>query len=283
MSSPSFVSKSMITTRFLEIDYQDRPYRLSYFQRIGHKGTLLLLHGLGGAKENFEWATCHPALEGYNLLSFDNPGTGDSTYFPDQPLQIDDLVQITRQFILGTIEGPFFLAGASMGGLTMLKYLEHYGTESILGLINIEGNLMPEDCMFSGKVIRYKLRAFKASGFQESIAAMRTNSSCGYQTIAHNIELNTDPDSYYHYSFQTVSYSASGALYDAFLALDLPRIFLHGDQNGDLSYLPGLRGSEVEVQEVPNADHFLFYDNPKALYAAVGDFIAHVENHISAY
>jgi hypothetical protein len=85
--------------------------------------------------------------------------------------------------------------------------------------------------------------------------------------------LNLDRRAFYTYSFETVAESDSGKLLDEFVSLPCPRLFLYGDYNRTLSYLPRLRKSDVEVREIPRSAHFLFYDNPMATYAAIGEFV----------
>jgi len=262
----------MTEIKTITIDHSGQKYALEYFKRSGKGATILFLHGLGGAKENFEWATKHHALNDYTIISFDNPGTGNSSYHKESLLNIDDLTEITTQFIEKIIDGKFFLAGASMGGLTLLKYLENNPNPNILGLINIEGNLMMEDCMFSSQVIDYKYDEFESEGFHQCIADMRKNPTCGYHTIANNLALNTNIAAYFDYSFQTVEYSKSGDLYKAFVALDYPKLFLHGDANSGLSYIPSLKKTNVKVVEISHSDHFLFYDNPVELYNVIAEF-----------
>ncbi len=260
----------------VEIQYKDKLYSLPYFQRKGDKGTLLMLHGLGGAKENFWWSTMHPTLIGYNLIAFDNPGTGNSTYYSKTTLNNDDLVEITNLFVKEVIKAKFFLLGASMGGLTMLKYFEKHGKGKVQGLINVEGNLSLEDCMFSSKVIAQQKEKFLNSGLKKGLEEMRQNPSCGFQIIADNVELNTDPISYYYYSFQTVSYSKTDELLEFFIEASIPKIFIHGDKNGQLSYIPKLKENGIEIAEVHRSDHFLFYDNPIEFYKVIGSFISSV-------
>jgi pimeloyl-ACP methyl ester carboxylesterase len=70
-----------------------------------------------------------------------------------------------------------------------------------------------------------------------------------------------------------VAESDSGRLLEEFLQLPIPRLFLYGDANKGLSYLPRLRNSAVQVQEIPTSAHFLFYDNPVATFQAIGEFV----------
>src|SRR5205085_4889226 len=83
----------------IEILHKDRIFNIEYFYRQGHKETVLLLHGLGGSKENYYEACKSDALADHTLIFFDNPGTGNSTYYEDSPLNIDDLADISSLFI----------------------------------------------------------------------------------------------------------------------------------------------------------------------------------------
>jgi pimeloyl-ACP methyl ester carboxylesterase len=85
--------------------------------------------------------------------------------------------------------------------------------------------------------------------------------------------LNVDIRGYHAYAFETVAESDSGRLIQEFLALRIPRLFLYGDANKTLSYLPMLRASSVQVREVPSSAHFLFYDNPVDTFQAIGEFV----------
>jgi len=262
--TPSFKTLSVL--------YKSRAFTIEYFDRPGELQTILLLHGLGGAKENYYEACKSAALAGHRLVSMDNPGTGNSTYYEDMPLNVDDLTEIIALFIAQLGLKDFVLIGTSMGGLTTLLYLKHYGTEKITAYVNIEGNLMPEDCMFSGKVVQYRFEAFEQL-FPLKIKEMVRTGNTGYHIIANNLALNTNVRSYFEYSFQTVEYSATGALLDQFIQLKLPKLFIYGEHNSTLSYIPALLKHDVPTYEVSGSDHFIFYDNPKELYEAIGAFV----------
>jgi pimeloyl-ACP methyl ester carboxylesterase len=259
--------------RTAEILYKDRVFHIEYFYRQGQKETIVLLHGLGGAKENY-YEACHSAsLKDHTLIFFDNPGTGNSTYYEDLPLNVDDLTAISSIFIDQLNITDFILCGTSMGGLTTLLYLKSVEQNKVKAYINIEGNLLPEDCMFSSKVVTYDFETFADQIFQKTIVDMKANGNTGYHIIANNLQLNTNVRSYYNYSFQTVAYSATGDLLKQFISLKIPRIFIYGQENASLSYLPELIRNGISIKEIPNSDHFVFYDNPKELYEVMGTFI----------
>jgi pimeloyl-ACP methyl ester carboxylesterase len=233
-----------------------------------------MLHGLGGCKENYYAACKSDALGDYTLVSFDNPGTGNSTYFEDMPLNVDDLAAISALFIDHLNTGKFILCGTSMGGLTTLLYLKNHATNNVIAYINIEGNLMAEDCMFSSKVVTYDRETFIKEIYPKTIRDMKAYGNAGYHIIANNLQLNTNVISYYNYSFQTVEYSATGQLLEQFLQIRIPKIFIHGDKNRSLSYIPKLLKNNVNVKEIPGSDHFVFYDNPNELYQVISDFLS---------
>jgi pimeloyl-ACP methyl ester carboxylesterase len=257
----------------LQIRYKERPFDIEYFARQGDKGTILFIHGLGGAKENY-WEACKTkVLDGYTLICPDNPGTGNSTYYEDLPLNVDDLVQITTLFIDKLGIDNFILTGTSMGGLTTLLYLQRGGLTKVKAYINIEGNLMPEDCMFSSKVVTYDYETFATEVFPQTIRDMKKNGNTGYHIIANNLQLNTNIRSYYNYSFQTVKYSATGELLKQYISLKLPKIFIYGDENSHLSYLQELQNHGMDIHAVPGSNHFIFYDNPKEMYDVIAEFV----------
>ncbi len=77
-----------------------------------------------------------------------NPGTGNSTYYEDFKLNLDDLTAISSHFIEQLQISNFILCGTSMGGLTTLLYLKSDEQNKVKAYINIEGNLLYEDCLF---------------------------------------------------------------------------------------------------------------------------------------
>jgi pimeloyl-ACP methyl ester carboxylesterase len=257
----------------LTVEWRGREFLLPCLCREGTGGpSLLFVHGLGGAKENFQAAFQSPSLADCTLVTFDEPGTGLAAFDPNADLDVSALAEMTQSVAAQLLPGPYFLAGASMGGLISLLQLRRYGVGRIQGLINLEGNLRPEDCMFSRRVVSHKLDSFEPV-FKEMMTELRASGYAGDQIVAHNMALNVDIRAYHTYAFETVKESDSGSLLEAFLALPIPRLFLYGEANKTLSYLPRLRASSVQVTEIPSSAHFLFYDNPVDTFQAIGEFV----------
>lgn len=257
----------------ITVEWNGRAFALPYLYREGTGGPcVFLVHGLGGAKENFFAAFQSPALADCTLLTFDEPGTGLAAFDPDAGLNVSALADMAQAVAAQLLPGPYFLAGASMGGLITLLQLRRHGLGRIQGLINLEGNLCPEDCMFSRRVVSHTLESFEPL-FVQMMEELRASRFAGDQIIAHNMALNVDIRGYHAYAFETVAESDSGRLIEEFLALPIPRLFLYGETNKTLSYLPRLRASAVQVREVPSSAHFLFYDNPVDTFQAIGEFV----------
>jgi pimeloyl-ACP methyl ester carboxylesterase len=69
-----------------------------------------------------------------------------------------------------------------------------------------------------------------------------------------------------------VNLSDHGDLLTRFTSLPCPRMFMYGEQNATLSYLPTLRERGVELAEIPLSGHWPMYSNPVAMWTAIGNF-----------
>jgi len=112
---------------WMALEWRGRQFSLPYLYRDGTGGpSILFVHGLGGAKENFYAAFQSPALADCQLVAFDEPGTGLAAFDPDAGLDVSALADLTESVADRLMPGPYFLAGASMGGLITLLQLRRY-------------------------------------------------------------------------------------------------------------------------------------------------------------
>jgi pimeloyl-ACP methyl ester carboxylesterase len=247
-----------------------RSYTLSYFDRPASGPTILYLHGLGCSKSDFMEMTSISELQAFRLVSADNPGCGDSSYDVNRPLNIDGVVEVIEKFVAHLELNRFLLVGGSLGGLVALLYAER-NVDKVAGFVNVEGNLAPEDCMFSRKVIPHSYSDFEKVVFPQIKKALSAKMGRGFAQHLQVLE-KANPRAYYDYAFQTVDYSDHGNLLERFLSLPTPKCFLYASNNRHLSYLQRIRESECVVIEIPNAHHFLFYDEPTRYAAALASF-----------
>jgi hypothetical protein len=50
-------------------------------------------------------------------------------------------------------------------------------------------------------------------------------------------------------------------------------MFMYGEQNHSLSYLPTLAANGVELAEIPSSAHFPMYSNSPAMWARIASFV----------
>lgn len=247
-----------------------RSYTLSYFDRPGPGPAILYVHGLGCSKADFMEMAAEPELQPFRLISADHPGCGDSAYDDNHPLNIDGVVRLIENFVDNLRLDPFLLVGGSLGGLVGLLYAER-NVNKITGFVNVEGNLAPEDCMFSRNVIPHSYPHFEKKILPQIKKAISARRGRGFAQHL-NVLAKANPRAYYDFAFQTVEYSDNGNLLQRFLNLPVPKCFLYGSENRHLSYLSQIRESDCTIIEIPNANHFLFYDAPNHYAAAIASF-----------
>lgn len=247
-----------------------RPYTLHYFDRQASGPAILYIHGLGCSKADFVEMTSASELKPFRLLSVDHPGCGESPYDDKYPLNIDGLVILIEKFVDDMGLDDFLLVGGSLGGLVGLLYAEQH-LDRIAGFVNVEGNLAPEDCMFSRNVIPHPYAHFEKVIFPQIKKAIAARRGRGFAQHL-NVLAKASPRAYYDCAFQTVKYSDESNLLQRFMSLPIPKCFMYGSENRHLSYLNRIRESDCTLVEIPNANHFLFYDAPSHYAAALASF-----------
>ncbi len=255
----------------LSLELNGTSLEIAYIDRHGPDITIIYLHGLGCSKSDFAAMVDQPALNTHRLVALDFPGCGGSSYSADNRLQIDDLVELTRRFVEELELADFLVVGGSMGGLVGLLFC-HRHPELAKGFVNAEGNLAPEDCMFSELVAGHSYEDFVERILPDIKRNLAIEERDGPQRHLEILEADANPLAYYDYSKQTKSYSFTGTLLTMFTSLEIPCLFLYGSDNQHLSYLSYLTDSSVDIQCIPDAGHFLFYDNPLAYARSLSNF-----------
>src|SRR5271166_5885230 len=156
-----------------------RSYALGYFDRPGPGPAILYVHGLGCSKADFMETTSVSQLQAFRLVCADNPGCGDSSYDERHPLNIDGVVELIENFVAQLGLNRFVLVGGSMGGLVALLFAER-NLNRIAGFANVEGNLAPEDCMFSRNVIPHTYSHFEKVVLPQIKKALSSKAGRGY-------------------------------------------------------------------------------------------------------
>ena len=86
--------------------------------RTGDGPPVLLLHPLG--VDHSFWDGVVPALEGFEVLTYDFPGHG-RTAVPEEPYTVEDLADLSRRLLADAGHDRVDVVGVSLGGLVALR------------------------------------------------------------------------------------------------------------------------------------------------------------------
>jgi pimeloyl-ACP methyl ester carboxylesterase len=232
---------------------------------------VLYLHGLGGSKADFFAAADPDGLPGYSLLAFDFPGCGESPA-AGKPLTVDELVALSRGFLAARGVAGCTVIGHSMGGLTGLLLATRHPAR-VTRFITVEGNLAPEDCFISRRVVPYSADEFERTGLVDLERDLSASTKSGDAWYGAHLRGNAQPLVFYHYCRSIVEHSDEDPLLADFIRLDIPRLLVYGAENRGLTYLATLAAAGVPVCEVPGSGHFPAHSNPEAYYSALREFL----------
>ena len=239
--------------------------------RPGVGEPLVFLHGFGSTKEDYADAALHPLLADYRILALDAPGFGGSTCSNPAVLSMDYLVAVIETVCEHYETGPFHLCGHSMGGLVAVL-LAHKEPVRVLSLVNIEGNLVSQDCFLSRRILAHGKRgpAFFLERLREYCWHVP---QAGFPLYAAGLFSKTASEAVQPILQSMVHHSDHSSLVEKFLAFPSPKMFMHGDQNRDLPYLGRLRDGAVVVAEISRSGHFPMYSNPQETWSRIAAFL----------
>ncbi|BBC32441.1 Alpha/beta hydrolase [Streptomyces graminofaciens] len=243
--------------------------------RDGTGTPLVFLHGFGSTKEDYADVVQQDRLADRPVLAYDAPGCGASTCADLTAVSLPFLVAVAEQVLQAWHIDRFHVIGHSMGGLTALL-LADGDPGRIASFTNIEGNVAPEDCFLSRQIITHAdddPDTFLAR-FAERVSDSRFHAGALYaSSLPHKVRAGA-----VRAIFESmVDLSDHGKLLDRFLALPTPRLFMYGEQNNSLSYLPALAEGGVELAEIGHCAHFPMYSNAPRMWAHITDLVTRTD------
>jgi pimeloyl-ACP methyl ester carboxylesterase len=261
-----------ITYERLDLQVVGVGVEIATARRGGALARIVFLHGFGSTKEDYVDLAYHPGFRERPFLAYDAPGCGESSCEDLSKLSIPLLVDTAKAVLREAGIERFHLVGHSMGGLTGLM-LAHQDADRVLSFVDIEGNLAPEDCFLSRQVITHPAPDSE-SFFGAFIERTRHSPFFSSALYAASLRHKVRPGAVRGIFESMVELSDNDDLMTKFLSLPCPRMFMYGEQNASLSYLPTLAAGGVELAEIPHSGHFPMYSNPVAMWTRIADFHA---------
>lgn len=262
---------------------------------IPGKPYFVFLHGFGCTKEDFaDFLNIQALASNYSFLAYDAPGHGETECQCEHCCQtassdahpachmLDNLsipfLSRVAEAVLGNFGiSEFDLSGHSMGGLTGL-YLAHEYPARVHSFTNIKGNLGPEDCFLSRQVFNYPADDPELF-FEDFVARAARSKSLGSALYASSLKHKVRSPRGVATSqvFRSmVKLSDTEDLMRWFLGLQANGtrlMFMFGEENRGLSYLPGLKADGVKLAEVVQSGHFVMYSNPILMWKFIEEFL----------
>jgi len=122
--------------------------------RDGDLPPVVFLHGFGSTKEDCVDFAHLPASARPGFLAYDAPGCGETSCTDLSGISVPFLVAAAEAILDRLDIDRFHLVGHSMGGLTALLLADRH-PDRVLSLVDIEGNLAPEDCFLSRQILTH--------------------------------------------------------------------------------------------------------------------------------
>lgn len=243
--------------------------------RQGELAPIVFLHGFGSTKEDYADISINRAFVGRPFLAYDAPGCGESSCSDLRKVSISFLVETAKAMLAHTGIDRFHLVGHSMGGLTALM-LAHELQNRVLSFIDIEGNVAPEDCFLSRQIVDFPADD-PQNFFNEFIERNWHSSQYSSPLYAASLPHKVRAQAVSGIFTSMVHLSDHGNLMDKFLSLPFKKMFMYGEQNSHLTYLPLLAKSGVELAEISECGHFPMYSNPSEMWCRIAAFLTTAE------
>jgi pimeloyl-ACP methyl ester carboxylesterase len=239
--------------------------------RAGELAPIIFLHGFGSTKEDYVDIALHRAFAGRPFLAYDAPGCGETACADVSKISIPFLVETARAVLQELEIERFHLVGHSMGGLTALL-LASQEPSPVLSFIDIEGNVAPEDCFLSRQLITHPADD-PEHFFDDFIERTRRSPSFSAALYSASLRHKVRPGAVRGIFESMVELSDHGDLMTKFLSLPCPRMFMYGEQNSSLSYLPTLAANGIDLAEISDSSHWPMYSNPVAVWERIAEFL----------
>jgi pimeloyl-ACP methyl ester carboxylesterase len=236
---------------------------------------LLLVHGLGESGLCFEGLLREPRLGDFDRIAVDLPGYGASPW-DDEPRSLASCAALLAEWLL-PLAPPGVVLGHSMGGVVGQLLLERPGPhrERVLAFVNVEGNLSPADCTFSGPAAAQARDAFVTEGYPLLLDRL-------YRDGAHDPALRSyfvscslcDPRAYHRHSAELVELSGREDLARRLAVLAVPSVYVHGHPRGTgARSLSLLRDAGATAAGIDDAGHWPFLDQHDTFVATLVRFL----------
>ena len=250
------------------VQYKGFDLEISAYIHRNSDQCILCLHGLQSNKDIFKNVMINSFLKDYSILMVDFIGFGNSSKPKEFSYELMDQAKVIRAIITSLKMRNIHLIGHSMGGMIGILLLDMI-PKKIISLINLEGNLVLEDCETSKDVGNFTFEEFHTFGFQKIKDEIRESNEKSAK--CRETWLNQIPDyAFYNSSLSIVTWSKRRRLLSIFMKSKHKKLFVYGDKN---KFKTNPLTSKIQLAEIPHAGHFMMIDNAKSCAEQIEQFL----------
>ena len=244
--------------------------------RQGERPPLLFIHGLGESGLCFEHllSGLGPGRWPHHLLIPDLPGYGRSPWPSGEPLGLVDQADLLARWLRERGTWPVVAVGHSMGGVVALLLAERH-PELLAGLVDVDGNKSPGDCVFSSQAAGRPLPDFCARGFHVLQRAVHRQGRDDPAQRGYYVSMRlADPRAFHRNSRELVAMSEQRDMARRLAALPVPQLYVAGVPDGCCAESHRLLAEAgVPQVDISPSGHWPFIDQPEAFQEALRRFL----------
>jgi esterase len=241
-----------------------------YFKKVGEGKPLLILHGLFGLGDNWNTLSKSFAENGFCVYQIDlrNHGRSEHSFDFSYDFMANDLKILMQAENLSKAD----IIGHSMGGKAAMYFaLEYPELLNRMIVADISPAYYPQHHQSVLSALHaLDLNVIKSRKEAEEKLSEALNDEGTIQFLLKNLYWKTDTQLEWRFGLQEIEENIEmvGEALPGTKVIDVPTLFLKGERSGYIQQeqeeLIKTRFSNVKIETVPDAGHWVHAENPKA-------------------
>ncbi len=230
---------------------------------------LIFLHAFGDSSHCYKDVISNQLLARYRLIALDLWGFGASPSRPEIQTVQDYSAALERLIRKICPDQAIGLIGHSIAGSMAVEIATGLGPNA-RGVFSIEGNLTPDDAMFTGKAADFEDPAAFKEKFLNDIWEMgQTSDELRHYYSGACI---ADPSAMWHLGRDAKRISANNALGKAFQRLTQPKIYYWSKVSTPLKTAKWIEQTGIPNELYTSAAHWPMVSQPEATARSISEF-----------